>query len=93
MSNIEFIVFIFSFISKKDSNKCLYYIILRKKIIRAKIVKVKIWKMCNTVESDTCKFDVERHVCKKCRYQSKIKDTTKQYYKDHYIKHKSDILV
>ena len=48
--------------------------------------------MCNTVESDTCKFDVERHVCKKCRYQSKIKDTTKQYYKDHYIKHKSDIL-
>ena len=54
-----------------------------------KIVKNKKCKKCNLEESDICVFDVQRRVCRKCRYESK-RDV--QYFKDYYQIHIYEIL-
>ena len=54
-----------------------------------KNTKTKICKTCMLKESDTCTFDYNRLVCRKCRYLSKI---NVQHFKDNYQIHKSEIL-
>ena len=41
---------------------------------------------CNTAQSKSCKFVKQRLICNKCRFESRVNEKYKIYFKEYYQK-------